>query len=577
MINILKLVLAVVGFSLLIEASFGQGDAPAILRGLNQADKSIGAFIRTPNGQATKISSSSALIETGNNNILENPNFEHSVYDTSWVIGSGSSSKVDVNIDNTKVFSGLNALKMTMTASSLNVFNVSPTGNQAFKDGVQGLVSVRVKTTVSGIKVCQRKGFAVTTNCVNVNADGKWNLYKVPSILGEFYNGVEITSSPSVVTGDVYIDDAFVGAVDLQAINSFDTTCPTIGCETNFSAKVSAVGVVSGENLDWISGNCSNPATGTYNCTLNTGVFTQIANCTATPEGAVGSPNTSMLNITSATALSAFLRNTSNGAQSSIWNLVCQKQATDYAAAMAARIAYQATQVASYSAPCGADCVDGLNSKVSATDVVSDENTDWITGDCTNATAGVATCTFKTGIFTVTPNCSATMAANVSGVSQSASVFSASSTSVSVLTLSGGAASNQPFTLNCDKQGVDFQATRNIVGSFTGVVAVKNTITPTVCGVSAAPASISSQMGGCGASISTVAVGRYLLNFTSSFWKSNPYCVCSYNGSLGSTSDTPCRVGGISQTSMNFELTANGPGGGLIASPAMIICTGETL
>ena len=236
MINILKLVLAIIGFSLLAEVSFGQGDAPAILRGLNQADKSIGSFIRTPNGQATKISSSSALIETGNNNILENPNFEHSVYDTSWVIGSGSSSKVDVNIDNTKVFSGLNALKMTMAASTLGVFNVSPTGNQAYKDGVQGLVSVRIKTTVSGIRVCQRKGFAITTNCVNVNPDGKWNLYKVPSILGEFYNGVEITSSPAVVTGDVYIDDAFVGAVDLKQdvnnIGPWTSYTPTVSHDT---------------------------------------------------------------------------------------------------------------------------------------------------------------------------------------------------------------------------------------------------------------------------------------------------------------------------------------------------------
>lgn len=256
MFNILKLLLAIIGVSFLAEVSFGQGDAPAILKGLNQADKSIGAFIRTPNGQVTKISSSSALIETGNTNILENPNFEHSVYDTSWVIGSGISSKVDVNIDNTKVFSGLNALKMTMSAASLGVFNVSPIGNQAYKDGVQGLVSIRVKTIVSGIRVCQRKGFAITTNCVNVNPDGKWGLYKVPSILGEFYNGVEITSSPAVVTGDVYIDDAFVGVTDIAQISSaigpWTTFVPTVshdsGTMTNYTitSKVRQVG----ENLE---------------------------------------------------------------------------------------------------------------------------------------------------------------------------------------------------------------------------------------------------------------------------------------------------------------------------------------
>ena len=312
-----------VGLAALVDVSFGQGDAPAILKGLNQADKSIGATIKTPNGQVTKLSSSMALIETGNNNILENPNFEHSVYDTSWIIGSGSSSKVDVNIDSTKVFSGLNALKMTMAASTLGVFNVSPTGNQAYKDGVQGLVSVRIKTTVSGIRVCQRKGVSITTNCVNVVPDGKWNLYKVPSILGEFFNGVEITSSPTAVTGDVYIDDAFVGATDLtQNINA----CNNVNCETEFSVNVSATGVVSGENLDWIS-SCTNATTPV--CTFNTGIFTVAPNCWMSFTGGDFQGNIS----SSATTVSGVRYSSAGVAQAGQRFYFCQKQGADFTAA----------------------------------------------------------------------------------------------------------------------------------------------------------------------------------------------------------------------------------------------------
>lgn len=95
------------------------------------------------------------------------------------------------------------------------------------------------------------------------------------------------------------------------------------------SAKVSSTGVVSGESSDWLSGNLSNPTAGTYNGTINSSVFSALPNGVATSEGAVGSPNTAMLNIASTTSFSVFERNTSNGAQSSIFNLIFHKQGVD--------------------------------------------------------------------------------------------------------------------------------------------------------------------------------------------------------------------------------------------------------
>lgn len=46
---------------------------------------------------------------------------------------------------------------------------------------------------------------------------------------------------------------------------------------------------------------------------------------------------------------------------------------------------------------------DIFTAKVSSTGVVTDENSDWIVGNCTNAAATV--CTFKSGLFAVAPNC----------------------------------------------------------------------------------------------------------------------------------------------------------------------------
>lgn len=481
MFNILKLLLAIIGVSFLTEVSFGQGDAPAILKGLNQADKSIGAFIRTPNGQVTKISSSSALIETGNNNILENPNFEHSVYDTSWIIGSGTSSKVDVNIDNTKVFSGLNALKMTMAAASLGVFNVSPTGNQAYKDGVQGLVSVRIKTTVSGIRACQRKGFAITTNCVNVTPDGKWNLYKIPSILGEFYNGVEITSSPAVVTGDVYIDDAFVGAINLESQNG---ACITSDCTTTFSAFVSSAGVVSGENVDFINGNAVITSTDVFTITFNTGVFTVAPNFGYKMFNEYGTGTTTIINnnatITAATAAIDFLSVSGTGATnialtSGFW-VTFTKSGADFTQAEAKKTGNV------FTTQCGADCVDTYSAIIASTttDVVTSENVDFINGNCTTATVGRSTCTFNSGIATQALSCGCSPVINAAN--RACSVLVQSSSSVLVSTTSGGVeADGIGFNLICQKQGADFVATRNIVGSFNEVVTSPGISKPKIC------------------------------------------------------------------------------------------------
>lgn len=208
------LILSILFFS---DFAFPQGDAPAILKGQNQVQKAAGAFIVAPAQSVTKVNSSTALIETGNTNILENPGFEHGTYDWAWVVTSGTASVVNSSIAPGNVFSGLKSMKITASSSQVEVFNSSPTNSSAFADGVQLLGMMRVKTNASGLKVCSRVEFTTsTTNCVSVVANNKWNLYKIPFIGGNFFHGVVLTSQGANVTGDTYVDDAFVGAVDLK-------------------------------------------------------------------------------------------------------------------------------------------------------------------------------------------------------------------------------------------------------------------------------------------------------------------------------------------------------------------------
>ena len=98
-----------------------------------------------------------------------------------------------------------------------------------------------------------------------------------------------------------------------------------------------------------------------------------------------------------------------------------------------------------------------LSAKVSALGVVSGENIDWLNTTATITDVSKFGISINSGIFTVTPNCWTSMSSDVSGVSQSAvtDLASTSPINVSIRTLAGGGKSAQPFTIVCQKQGVD--------------------------------------------------------------------------------------------------------------------------
>lgn len=98
---------------------------------------------------------------------------------------------------------------------------------------------------------------------------------------------------------------------------------------------------------------------------------------------------------------------------------------------------------------------DVFSAKVSNADAVSDENTDWINGDCTNATAGHATCTFVSGIFTQAPTCTCTPINNASSSQTCFLKQAATSTEVILITNSAGSNTNLPFHLQCQKASTD--------------------------------------------------------------------------------------------------------------------------
>jgi hypothetical protein len=169
--------------------------------------------------------------------------------------------------------------------------------------------------------------------------------------------------------------------------------------------------------------------------------------------------------------------------------------------------------------------VDTFSAKVvdsGASTTVSNENSNFINGDCTNPSTGTYVCTFVTGLFSVTPNCVAAV-----DDPRTIRVTSASNTSVTIVTYNSTTSvvsDANGFNLVCQKQGADFVATRNIIGSFAGIPTTIGSngadiqsvrfgaggTCSTVC--STGTCTICSQTGNKITSVTWSAIGTYRLN-----------------------------------------------------------------
>lgn len=87
---------------------------------------------------------------------------------------------------------------------------------------------------------------------------------------------------------------------------------------------------------------------------------------------------------------------------------------------------------------------------VSSADAVSNEvGGDWISGNCTNATTGRATCTFASGAFTSAPNCTCSVIGTAGRSCNINAAPTISSVIVDVYATSTGTAIDQDFELKC--------------------------------------------------------------------------------------------------------------------------------
>ena len=475
-------------FIILSHHAFSQGDLSATLRGQNQTAKLTVGGIQVPNNLATKTGSIDALIEIGNTNILVNPSWEHSTTASGWTTSGGTYSQ-----ETSVLLAGKKSLKIVLSAST-PVVTQDSTLYQAQFAGTQGLAYCRIKSDVTLTFATRNAGTTSTTNTVTVLNNNLWNLYKLPVVLGATSNGISIASASSQ-TGTVYIADCFLGAVDLKvdgaAITPWQSYTPTFtgfGTPTSVSFRWRQVGDSIQVEGTYVTGTVSATLASitlpnSYTIDANK---ISIGNNTTTAGQAVGQYRSTGANLfghlvtatLSSTSLVYFADVISNASNSLIPSNGNASLVSSRSMSINFMVPISGLQgsAASYSAQCGLNCVDIFSAQGGITALISNENVNFINGDCTNANPAV--CTFNTGIFTVSPNC----VAIPNNANARVLTVTASSTAATIYQKDDtGAASRSEFTLLCQKQGADFVLSRTILGSFSEVMVAPGVSKPKTC------------------------------------------------------------------------------------------------
>jgi hypothetical protein len=198
---------------------------------------------------------------------LINGSFEQGKKGYTFAVGSGSPTWAT---QSTTSLTG-KAMQLTLSAQTFNFKSATVQGSKLTNQ--YGLIEVYISASASGVEFCPLvDGTSEAVNsaqCQPVMSGVGFRPYSIQKVFQSSSLNYEIrNTSAGAFTGTVYIDDGSVAKKSGIFAFNLDNT---------YSAKVSSAGVVSGENIDWIDGNCT--STSPYTCTFKTGLFSVAPNC----------------------------------------------------------------------------------------------------------------------------------------------------------------------------------------------------------------------------------------------------------------------------------------------------------
>jgi hypothetical protein len=340
---------------------------------------SFPSMIKVPNSSATLVTGGT-LIETGNDNLLVNPNFEGTI-GAEWT--TGATGTVTATTTSGEFSEGLRAMKITTAGGGgggINVTQAITTLSGAVTQHVVGVNYKWLSTDITDFQICTTVNGSEKT-CVptaNLIGDNVYHSIEIPEVAtaGQTLGIKFKTTLTNFVSKSVYLDKAYIR----QGIGT-----QNLALDSVYSFAVNSSNVVTKQNKTWVSTAVWSPA-GTLTVTPVAGIFTVAPNCWAISADS----GQRFVNISSSATSIVFTNRSNDGTANSTAssaNVFCQKSGNDYLASSAA-VYSQAMSAGVFMRATGITPVTSANSPIK-----------WpaITNDTTNGAYSVST-----GQFTVT-------------------------------------------------------------------------------------------------------------------------------------------------------------------------------
>lgn len=483
------------------------------------------------------------------NNLLLNPGFESG-------IGKWTNSAGTFTADYSVFVQGKASGKVVLSSQALNFFQDSTLFASQLADGMQAILTVKIKSSVAGVRVCPRQaGSVITSLCIDVQGNNKWGLYQIPFVTGATSQGISINSNGNSITGTVYVDESYVGVSNI--LNSSSEAklageayfAGTAGCTwSRTSTTIGAFGTVAacpGPTISYQSlgqwqttdsdlprVTVNNLPAGVYKATFHVWV-SMVA--TQVPALSINDGTTSCYPIYSeqsslaASSQVVSCTFTYTGSGNRIFELygasntstinISNPSYTPAASGTKFQLEYYGSN-STYTTTAGINNVDVFSANISSGGVVTAENVDWINGNCT-AAGTQNTCTFNSNIFTVAPNCTI----GKQSVGEQAAVTTLTTLTLSYWNSAGSGGAKTGSYISCQKQGADFVASKTITVSFNEVMTTPGIAKPILCSAKiSSTGAISDQKGNCFASCTNATTP--VCTFTSNFWVSGTVPNC---------------------------------------------------
>ncbi len=476
--------------------------APLGVLGQSQSAVLYPYQIKAPASQVTDLGSGKALVEIGNTNLLSNPGFEHITACSGWTTSVTGGATASVSVSTSNGYPGENQYCILTCTTSGTPGTCSLKQEVTTIAGAQGFISALLASGVGNpadsTDVYTLVGGVRTTNLdfTNTGSTFQWREdFNVPEVSTTTSLGIEVVlTNPSSASLQAIIERAQINLGDLR---KFPTTS-----SVNWYTSISQAALLDGSAE--IRFPTTNPFTKNGDSSLliytDDSANTRTKFVAASPIyviAALGSPITTTnaslsIRVNGSTyQLGSQIRTANDNSTVTFTGFLNTGDFLTFDAGSAittganvyASITAISQSMSSYSATCGANCLNDFVARISdsgSTGVISQTNTSWIT-TCTESPTGTYACPVNSGVFSVLPSCvvsSDTTGSTISydpGASTTTSlVFKAQATLTGIL-------SAGDFAVNCSKTGADAILSRIIIGSFKEVMTAPGITKPKTC------------------------------------------------------------------------------------------------